>query len=228
MKKVLLCLAIVGLLVGCKKTHPVQLYVDPAMGEGTVDKIAVFPFSTALHYTADPDRIAPKTFDRMFRDELDQREDYSWVAPGSVKYVLEREDLEEDAKRFIDNWRKNHQADKEFLSKMGTALQVDGVLIGVVELWQQDEVDVREDAAPAAYVGATVTIFDVKDGRLLFEAKDEDFIEGARSEHRDAQIVRSGAGQIYSDPGGSMYKAPELDEVAIKVVKALVNSIPTR
>jgi len=228
MRRAVLYLVIAVVMVGCGKTHPVKLEIDPAMESGSVEKIAVFPFSSALHQTADPDGAAPRTFDQLFRQALDTREDYQWVAPSSVSYVLEGEGMEADAETFVDNWRKKRQADPAFLKKLGDALQVDGVMIGVVELWQQDEVDVRETATPTTYVGATVTIFDVNDGKVLFEASDEDFLEGARSENRDQQIVRSGAGQIYSDPGGSMYKAPPPEEVAVKVVQALVGSIPAR
>ena len=235
MRKVLLrvmCVGLVGLVAfvaGCsKKTHPVKVVVDPAFQTGAFDKIAVFPFASALSPSADPSGLAPKTFDQLFRTALDTRNDYQWVAPSSVEYALDREGLKEDAKKFVDDWRQKHQADAEFLAKMGKALQVDGVLIGVVELWQQDEVDARENAAAATYVGATVTIFDVKDGHMLFEAADENMIEGIRGEDRDRQIVRSGSGQIYSDPSGSLFKAPPLDEVAIKVAQALAASIPAR
>lgn len=235
MKKAFLWMACVGLAglvafaAGCgKKTHPVKVVVDPSFQTGTVEKIAVFPFASALTPAADPNNLAPRTFDQFFRAELDKRNDYQWVAPTSVAYALESEGLKEDAKRFVDTWRKNHQADAEFLAKMGKALQVDAVLIGVVELWQQDEVDPRESAAAASYVGATVTIFDVKDGHVLFEAVDEDMLEGVRGEDRDRQIVRSGSGQVYSDPAGALFKAPPLDEIAIKVAAALAVSIPAR
>ncbi len=232
MRKVSFWMAIgllVVLLVGCgKRTHPVKVYVEESFSQGGAEKIAVFPFSTALNTASDPNRLAPRTFDQLFRTELDKRTDYKWVAPGSVEYALAQEGLAKDAERFVDDWRKKREANTEFLTKIGKTLQVDGVLIGVVELWQQDEVDARENAAAASYVGATVTVFDVKDGKVLFEASDEDMLEGVRGEGRDSQIVRSGSGQIYSDPSGSMYKAPPLDEVAIKVAQALARSIPTR
>ena len=173
MRRAVLYLVIAVVMVGCGKTHPVKLEIDPAMESGSVEKIAVFPFSSALHQTADPDGAAPRTFDQLFRQALDTREDYQWVAPSSVSYVLEGEGMEADAETFVDNWRKKRQADPAFLKKLGDALQVDGVMIGVVELWQQDEVDVRETATPTTYVGATVTIFDVNDGKVLFEASDE-------------------------------------------------------
>ncbi len=235
MKKVTswaLCAVLVGLVgfsAGCgKKTHPVKVVVDPSFQTGAVEKIAVFPFASALSPAADPNNLAPRTFDQFFREALDTRSDYKWVAPASVEYALDREGLTENSKMFVDGWRKNHKADVDFLAKMGKALQVDAVLIGVVELWQQDEVDARENAAAASYVGATVTIFSTKDGSVLFEATDEDMLEGVRGEDRDRNIVRSGSGQIYSDPSGALFKAPPLDEVALKVAQALAGSIPAR
>ena len=235
MKKALLwgmvgmLVAAVILLAGCgKKMHPVKVFVDPAFSEGGADKIAVFPFSSAISATADPNQMAQKTFDDLFRTELDKRDDYKWMSPSSVEYVLQGGGMRQDADRFVDGWRSKRQVDAEFLKKIGTALQVDGVLIGVVDVWQQDQVDARENAVAASYVGATVTIFDVKDGHVLFEAADEDMLEGVRSEDRDKQIIRSGSGQIYSDPSAGLYKAPPLEEVAVKVAQALAASIPTR
>lgn len=228
MRHTLLLVLVAGLLIGCGKTHPVRVDVDPSFESGEVEKIAVFPFSSALHQTADPDRIAPRTFDEMFRVELDKRTDYSWLSPNTVAYALQSEELEEASEEFLDGWRQKHEVDKEFLMRLGEELKVDGVLVGVVDVWQQDEVDPREAATPTTYVGATVTIFAVKDGTVLFEAADEDYLEGARSEDRNEQIVRSGSGKIYSDARASAFKAPPPEEVALKVVKALVGSIPAR
>ncbi len=228
MRKALFLVLIVGLLIGCGKSHPVRVQVAPSVESGSIEKIAVFPFASAIHQTADPDRVAPRTFDKMFREELDKRSDYKWLSPSTVAYALEREDVAEATQELVDAWRKNHEVDVEILSRIGEILQVDGILIGVVDVWQQDQVDVREAATPTTYVGATVTIFDVKDGHVLFEASDEDFAEGARSEDRNEQLIRSGSGKSYSDARGSSYRAPEYDEVAIKVVKALVTSIPVR
>src|SRR5262245_21089180 len=41
-----------------------------------------------------------------------------------------------------------------------------------------------ENATPATYVGATITVVSAKDGSMLFRCSDEDYIEGARSEER--------------------------------------------
>jgi len=126
MKKVMswapyaLLVVLAGLSAGCgQKTHPVKVVVDPSFQTGAVEKIAVFPFASALTPAADPNNLAPRTFDQFFRTELDKRNDYQWVAPTSVEYAIESEGLREDAEKFIDSWRKSHQVDAEFLAKMG-------------------------------------------------------------------------------------------------------------
>jgi hypothetical protein len=227
MRKAILFLLLSAVALGCgSKKHPVKVVVDPEMSAGQVEKIAVFPFTSAVHHSDDPDKLASKTMDRMFREELDTREDYNFIAPSSVTYGLEREDLTERGEAFVKGWTKNEEIDAEFLRKIYDTFQVDAVLIGVVDLWQKDEVDVQENATPTTYVGATVTVLGTQNGKVLFQASDEDFVEGARSE--DRTVLRSGSGQIYSDPRGGSYRATEYEDVAVKVVKALVSSIPAR
>ena len=162
----------------------------------------------------------------LFRGELDLRNDYKFVAPASVSYAIGNEGLGENAQVFVDEWRKHSRPDIVFLAQLGHLLQVDAVLIGVVDLWQKDEVDVQENATPTTYVGATITILSVDDGSILFQASDEDLVEGTRSE--DRSVIRSGSGKIYSDPSSKVYRAPDHDEAARKVVAALVNSLPVR
>lgn len=193
-----------------------------------MDKIAVFPFASAISQTRDPDGEAPRMMNELFLGELDTRNDYSFTSPSSLTYALRSAGLEDQASEFVDEWRKHKEVDQEFLNHLGSALQVDAVLIGVVESWQKDEVDVRENATPATYVGATITILSVADGKILFQASDENVLEGQRSENRDETLIRSGAGGLYNDPGARVYAAPEYEEVAVLVARALVSSIPRR
>ena len=207
--------------------HPIKVTVDPSF-DGSIDKIAVFPFASSISQTIDPDGTAPRLMNELFLSELDNRDDYAFTSPSSLEYALNGAGLTEEAANFIDGWRKHKQADTAFLAHLADLLQIDGVLVGVVELWQKDEVDVRETSAPATYVGATITILDVKDGSIFFQASDENFIEGARSENRDQTLVRSGAGGLYNDPGARVYAAPEYEEVAVLVARSLAGSIPIR
>lgn len=226
MKRYFILLLILGAFVGCGKKHPVKVYVDPAMKEGSFSKIAVLHFTSTVHHSDDPDEEAPRLMDQLFLPELDTRQDYQFIAPKSVAYALEREGLSSDLDAFIETWKTEQHADTEFLVGLSRVLQVDAILIGVVDLWQKDEVDYRENASPATYVGATISVVGVEDGKVLFQASDEDFLETARSEERT--VMTSGLGSVQNDPGARVYRAPEFEEVAVKVCRALVSSIPSR
>ena len=198
------------------------------MKTGSVEKIAVFPFASSLHRSDDPEDIASRTMDLLFRKELDTRSDYKFMSPTSLSYALQGEGLAGEADRFLDRWKNHQQVDAAFLARLAQALLVDAVLIGVVDVWQQDEVDYRESGTPTTNVGATVTILSVLVGAILFQATDEDYLEGARTETSDRTVSTTAAGSVRRDPGARVYKAPEPKEVAIRVVRALVSSLPVR
>lgn len=226
---VILVFVVAAFALGCgNKTHPVKVHVDPELENGTTEQIAVFPFATSVHSSDDPDEMAPKTMDRLFRQELDARGDYKFISPSSVDYALRGAGLDKEAKQFVDTWRRKKEIDANFIKHAAEALKADAILVGVVDLWQKDEVDYRETSTPATYVGATITIFRLQDGKMLFEAADEDFLEGATSEAGDRGAMRSGSGAVQADRAANMYQAPEYEEVAVKVARALALSIPRR
>jgi hypothetical protein len=219
---------VIGLTLGCGKTHPVKVQVDDAMSESEIEQIAVFPFGSALNDKDDPDDEAPKVMNRLFRGELAARDDYKFLSPESVDYALSGAGLEQEAIRFVDTWSRKREVDAVALSALSGALEVDAILVGAVDLWQKDEVDYRETSTPATYVGASVALFRLSDGKKLFEASDEDFIQGAQTEAADRGAMRSGSGAVQSDRVANMYQAPEFDAVATKVARALALSIPRR
>jgi hypothetical protein len=128
---------------------------------------------------------------------------------------------------FLRSFATTDKIDSAYLGELSSELQCDAVLIQVVDLWQKDEVDITENATPATYVGATVTII-AKDGTILFRATDENYLEGARTETADRSLVSSASGAVYSDLGAKVHKAPPYDDVAITVAKALASSLPAR
>ena len=166
--------------------------------------------------------------DRYFTPELDARADYIFISSGTVRFAIEgNETLEPLYAKFLEEYPRTGKINPEFLSGLAAALNADSFLIPVVDVWQKDEVDYQENATPTTYVGATVTVVDATGENVLFRATDEDYIEGARSETSDRGIVSSG-GVVRSDSGSRAYRAPPFDEVAIKVVSALVGSLPER
>ena len=225
-------------LMGCKnKEHPISIHIDPAFNaidpetnEVMFDKIAVFPFVSALHESEDPDNIAIQTMAKYFIPELDLRRDYNFISPHTVQYAVDVEELQDDCERFLAGYSRQKPPDLEFLKRLADILKCDAFLIPVVDTWQKDEVDMLEDATPVTYVGATITILDARSkvGEILFQATDEDYIEGARSEKADRSLVTSASGAVRSDLGGRLHRAPPFDDVAAQVIRALVNSLPPR
>jgi hypothetical protein len=228
MRRVLITAVVLLLACAGQKDHPISIEVEPVMDEGGVDRIAVFPFLSALHESDDPDNLAPRMMDQYFTPALDARNDYTFVSSGTVRFAIEgHETLEPEYQDFLEEYPRTGKIDSDFFSSLAAALNCEAFLIPVVDLWQKDEVDYQENATPATYVGATVTVVDKTGLTILFRAIDEDYIEGARSETSDRGIV-STAGRVRSDAGAKTHRAPPYDEVAIKVINALVGSLPER
>lgn len=221
-----LLVAVVGIVSGCQRQHPIKVKVDPAFETGA-EKIAVFPFLTALHESDDPDGLAPATMNKYFTPALDARKDYKLISPNTLSYAVEQQELGAGYQRFVAEYPKTGKADSEFLGALADALRCDAFLIPVVDMWQKDEVDFQENATPSTYVGASIVVVDRTGNTVLFHATDENYIEGARSETGDRGVISS-AGRVRSDEGAKTHRAPPFEEVAIMVINALVGSLPPR
>jgi hypothetical protein len=226
----ILIAAVAGLLVsvfGCQKEHPMSLEIDPVMEEPGELKIAVFPFMSALHESEDPDGLAITTMEKHFKPALDGRNDYTFISSGTVTYAIDGQDLQAQYSRFMEEYPRGGNIDQEFFAALSDLVKADAFLIPVVDVWQKDEVDYQENATPATYAGATLTVVDATGQKVLFRATDENYIEGARSETGDRGIVSTG-GRVRSDSGAKTHRAPPYEEVAILVIEALVSSLPPR
>jgi hypothetical protein len=165
--------------------------------------------------------------EQILKAEIDTRKDYEFLSPGTVDYAVELEGMKEQYDKFLREYaRAGADADKSFLITLGSTLKCDAFLVAVVDLWQKDEVDAQENSTPATYVGATLSILSKDGGKLLFRATDEDYMEGARSETASRSLVTGASGAVRSDLGAKVHRAPPFEEVAVKVVQALVASIP--
>jgi hypothetical protein len=228
MRKLIFAVLVVALACAGEREHPLSVKIDPAMEEGAAQRIAVFPFLSALLTAEDPDNLAPEIMDHYFTAALDARNDYTFVSSGTVRFAVEGNDvLEPEYREFLDEYPRTGKIDSDFMSSLARAINCDAFLIPVVDLWQKDEVDYQENATPATYVGATVTVVDRTGKKILFRAVDEDYIEGARSETADRGVMTT-MGRVRSDAGAKTHRAPPFDEVAIKVVNSLVSSLPAR
>ena len=190
----------------------------------------MLPFLTSLNHADDPDGIAPETLEKFFKPALNEREDYKFVSTNTVNFAIEREGWTEEYEQFLKDYpSRPDNPDMEFLGKLAETLKVDAFLVPVVDLWYKDEVDLQESATATTNVGATISIVDarVEPGKIIFRATDEDYLEGASSDTADRSVTRTG-GVVRADTASRLYQAPPYEDVAMKVVEALVSSLPPR
>jgi hypothetical protein len=227
----------VAMLLGCQRQHPVNVYVNPrfddngADGQKVIQKIAVLECASSLQHADDPDNLAPQTMMKYLVPALNGRTDYKLIAPATVEYVVVKSSNMEAYRKMLKAYAMSDKPDVAFLKPIAAQLQCDAFLIPVVDLWQKDEVDPKENATPATYVGATITIISAVDGSNLFRATDEDYSEGASNETSDRQVVggAGGAGSAgYQDLGAKTHRAPPFEDVAAKVAANLASGLPQR
>ncbi len=223
-----LVLVVASIFPACQKKHPVKVRVSPEMKKGEVASIAIFPFTSAVGQSDDPDNRAPRVFEKFFFEDLSARTDYKFITPRTVSYAAEREGVTKRQEEFLRKWPTSQEPDMEFLKSISGVLKCDAFLIGTIDLWQKDEADYQENAAGATYVGATITVIDAATGKTLFQASDEDYLESIGTETGDRRLVVGKSGNVYKDFGERMYKAPPFEDVVVKVAKALASSLPPR
>ena len=234
MRRQLVLLALGAMLLGCQKQHPVNVYVNPRFddadgnGKRVVEKIAVLQCASSLQHADDPDNLAPQTMERFLDPALNNRADYKFIASGTVDYAIAKTSDEDAYRKMLKAYAMSDKPNMEYLKPLAAELNCDAFLIPVVDLWQKDEVDIKENATPATYVGATITIVSAVDGAILFRCTDEDYVEGASNEAGDRSVVASKSGAVYADLGAKTHRAPPFEDVASKVAAALASGLPSR
>lgn len=233
MRRQLVLLVLGATLLGCQQKHPVNVYVNPRFNEAAADgqklvtKIAVLDCASSLAHADDPDNIAPQTVAKYLVPALSNRTDYKFIAPSTVDYAITKTSSSEQYEKMLKAYAMSDKPNMEFLKPLAAELQCDAFLIPVVDLWQKNEVDPKENATPATYVGATITVISAVDGSTLFRATDEDYIEGASTETTDRQTV-NGSGAGYVDLGAKTHRAPPFEDVTAKVAVSLASGLPSR
>ncbi|HEX6790776.1 MAG TPA: hypothetical protein VF247_05645 [Candidatus Krumholzibacteria bacterium] len=234
MRRWFLLMAMGLLVAGCKPQHPVNVYVNDSFDETregggrVVEKIAVLDCTSSLSHADDPDNLAPKTMAKYLMPALQTRSDYKFIATNTVSYAIEKTSNADAYAKFLRSYAMTDKPDMGFLAPLAAELNCDAFLIPVVDLWQKDEVDITENATPATYVGATITVVSAKDGAMLFRCTDEDYIEGAGTSTDDRSLVTSSSGAVRADLGAKTHRAPPFEDVAVKVSAALVSGLPSR
>lgn len=224
--------AVMVAAAGCRAKHPSSIRIDPDFNPGEVGSILVLPVISTIREGDDPRRESERIPDRILREQTSQRYDYRFFSPEQFRTAVASAGLAEEYEQFRIDWGRNQTADMEFLQRVKADLDVDLMLIPVVFLWHKDEADYREAAAVSAtQVGMTLSLVDPVTGKTMWEATDQNAQEAVRTEGDRVQSVSGGLDRRVSGTtttGRDMYAAPPFEDVAILVIKVLVDAIPER
>ncbi len=230
--KMALALAFILILAGCKAQHPSEVTMDPDFDVNQVGSILIAPFISSIQEGNDPDRDSERIMNGTLLKMISERADHKFLSPEHFKLAIRKSGLDEQYERFKIDWMTKHEVDKAFLLGLKGELDIDAILIPFVYLWNKDEVDYRESgAASSTTIGATLTLVDFDTGKVLWEATDQNYVEAVRSEGNREQVTTAGISRRVSGvsaTGKDIYAAPPFDDVAILVLKVLVDAIPER
>jgi hypothetical protein len=228
---ILTAAAVIG-LAGCKPKHPVSINVDPDFNPGMHSTILVVPAMSTITKGEDPRRESERIPNRILWEFVSERYDYKFLSPEQFRMVVAKAGLAEKMEEFENKWSRDHVVDLDLCRAVKSELDVDLMLFPVVYLWHKDEVDYREaSAASATQVGMTLSLIDPNNGKVVWEATDENYKESVRSEGDRIQASSGGIDRRVSGKtisGGDIYAAPPFDDVAVLVLEALVGAIPER
>jgi hypothetical protein len=230
--RIVIALALLMVLGGCKAQHPSEVVMDPEFDVNQLGSIMIAPFVSAIQEGIDPNRDSERIMNRTLLELISERADHKFLSPEHFKLAIRKSDLDERYEKFKIDWMTKHEVDKDFLLGLKGTLDIDAILIPLVYLWDKDEADYRESgAASTTTVGATLTLIDFDTGKILWEATDQNFAEAVRSEGNREQVSTAGITRRVSGvtaTGSDMYSAPPYEDVAILVLKVLVDAIPER
>ncbi len=229
---ILLIVAAVLGLAGCKSQHPASVKVEPDFNPGEHSTILVVPTISMITRGEDPKRESERITNRILWEFVSERYDYKFLSPEQFRRVIAKHGLEDRREEFENKWSRDHEVDLDLCRVVQSEFNVDLMLVPVVYLWHKDEADYREAAAASVtQVGMSLSLIDPDNGMVVWEATDENYKESVRSEGDRIQASSGGidrrvAGTSIS--GSDIYAAPPFDDVTVLVLEALVGAIPER
>jgi hypothetical protein len=230
----LLVLAVGGCGGATTSQHPLTNNLDPAYGAMKVTTLAALPFASDIADDEDPDKVAASMAESKFYPALNTGTGFTILPASEVQRVLEQNQLAGDLKSFYKNWIGDQgNADDDFLKKVGALLRADAVVVGAVDVWHQQPVDLTQTGTARTTVGMLVGLYDAN-GKRLWLGRDENFKEALRYTPNDSNsdLARSQQrGQMERTnlrTATGVYAPPDFPPVVDAVVAPLVMAFPKR
>ncbi|UCE03518.1 MAG: hypothetical protein JSW67_04835 [Candidatus Latescibacterota bacterium] len=222
-------------ILGCGGTsgtlqHPLTNQLDPGYDALTIKTLAALPFASDVAEDEDPDQIAAGMLESKFYPELNRSSGFTILPASEVGRVIEEEGMSDRMRSFYRNWISDQQdTDEQFLRDVADRLEVHAIVVGAVDVWYQEPVDITQEGKARTQVGVLIGLFEGSSGKRLWLGRDENYKDAVRypgpGQLSSSQIERTRERTNVRTAGG-VYAPPDYSEVVDLVVDALIEAFP--
>jgi hypothetical protein len=224
---------------GCGGTstahHPLTNDLSPAYANLTVHTLAALPFGSDISDDEDPDKVAGSMTEAKFYAGLSSGSTFTILPSAEVQRVLDREGLTPQLKSFYKEWISDQgSADADFIKKVASLVKTDGVVVGAVDIWHQQPVDITQSGTARTSVGVLVALFDGATGKRLWLGRDENFKEALRYSPNESGSalantqLRAETERTNLRTATGVYAPPDFSDVVDLAIAPLVTAFPKR
>lgn len=215
--------------------HPLTNSLDPVIATLDLRTMAALPFASDIRDDEDPDNVAAGMVESAFYRALGVSSGHAIITSSEVQRVIEQRKLEGAMASFYKGWIGNQsEVDTDFIRTVATAMEVDAVVAGVVDVWHQQPVDITETGTARTTIGILIGVFDGKSGKRLWLGRDENFKDAIRytPNESNSELARTEArGQMERSnlrTATGAYAPPDFSDVLDLVVGPLAAAFPKR
>lgn len=225
---------IVAGMIGCNATTPASSGPDAIFLAPEYPTLKLESLGYLGLAALEPDPIGVNTVDGLLRSYLTGgQQKFIVIDEAACRQRARKEGIEVDLDAVIRNWKDKHSVERFSLKRFGEKLGIDGIVVGDLTRWRQEQVDWQSEGNSFTEVGVSLLIYDAGTGILAWK--------GERMERRESAHYRHGAGTgsgVYQQSGTNTERTDRPDDVSPKppdpktvaesVVQSLMSGLPDK
>ena len=215
--------------------HPLTNRLDPGYGGLKLATLGAMPFWSDISENEDPDHLSGPMAESKFYRALGPNTGFTVLTSSEVGALLEKSGKTAQLAAFYKKWvRDQDDVDKSLVQFVAQQMKVDAVIVGAVDVWDQQKVDITESGTARTSVGLLVGLIDGATGKTLWVGRDENYKEalryvpGTEQGRAGTQAQRSGVERTNLRTATGVYAPPDFSDVVDIVVASLVKAFPPR
>jgi hypothetical protein len=234
-KAVLLPLALLALMAGCKATttgnqmtaEPDAIFHAPEYATLKLETIGYLGVASLV-----PDPVGVPTTEELLK---------SYIMGGQQKFLIvdepgcrsraRKEGVEGELDKVVRAWRDKHSVDPIVLKGLTRKIGIDGIIVGELTQWRTEQVEWQSEGNSFTEIGVSLLIYEGNNGTLAWKGDKMERRESPHYRHGDG----AGSGVYRSDGVERTERAdklapapPDPQQVAESVVRTLIESLPDK